>query len=138
MRLLAMTAAMVGGLAMSASAQEATTGRYEIEASVDGFVRLDTETGAVSHCRRRDDVWRCEILAEDRSAIDAVAAELKALNDRLDVLSARLDAVEAAGAKVAAPPPEAPVEPEPGFAEQLIRSLFQLVRDLKGERQASS
>lgn len=123
---------------MSVSAQETTTGRFEIEASVDGFVRLDTETGAVSHCRRRDDVWRCEILAEDRSAIEAVAAEFKALNDRLDRLSARLDAMEAARAEVVAPPPEAPAEPKPGFAEQLIESLFQLVRDLKSERQASS
>ncbi len=135
MRLQAIAATILGLTMVSASAQEVETGRYAIEPSVDGFIRLDTETGSISHCARRDGVWRCDILAEDRSAIDELAAEVKALGGRLDDLSARMDALEAGDRAVA--PPEA-VEPAPGFAELLIQRLFDLVRDMKRGQQTSS
>ena len=137
MRLHAFAAGMLGLLVASASAQEVGTGRYQVQPSVDGFIRLDTETGAVSHCARRDNVWRCDVLAADRSAIEAVAAEVKALNDRLDALSARLDALEGR-ATVVQPPETGEVEPAPGFAEMLLQRLFQLVRDMKGGQPQSS
>jgi hypothetical protein len=138
MRLHAIAAGMLGLLVASASAQQAGTGRYQVQPSVDGFIRLDTETGAVSHCARRDNVWRCDVLAADRSAIEAVAAEVKVLSDRLDALSARIDALEARGEAVTPPPETGEIEPAPGFAETLLQRLFQLVRDMKGGQQQSS
>ncbi len=113
MRLQAIAAGMLGLLVASASAQQVGTGRYQVQPSVDGFIRLDTETGAVSHCARRDNVWRCDVLAADRSAIEAVAAEVKALSDRLDALSARIDALEAGRATVVEPPQTGETEPPP-------------------------
>jgi hypothetical protein len=138
MRLQAIAATILGLTMVSAAAQEVGTGRYAIEPSVDGFIRLDTETGSISHCARRDGVWRCDILAEDRSAIDGLAAEVKALGDRLDDLSARMDALEAGDRAVAPPPEPKTVEPAPGFAELLIQRLFDLVRDMKRGPQTSS
>ena len=46
--------------------------------SDDGFVRLDTQTGAVSHCGRREGVWFCEKLIEDETALDRRIAEIAA------------------------------------------------------------
>lgn len=135
MRLTTIVLGIAVGSTAPGFAQDAEPGRFAIEPSVDGFVRLDTETGAVSHCYRRDDVWRCDVLAEDRSAIAEVADEVRALNDRIDALAARLEALEARD-QAAVPPPR--TEPEAGFAEALMQRLFDLVRDIRGERQASS
>src|SRR4051794_32698283 len=51
-------------------------GRYAVQPSADGFIRLDTETGAVSHCGRREGVWFCEKLVEDQTALERRIAEL--------------------------------------------------------------
>ena len=54
--------------------------RFAVQPSDDGFIRLDTQTGAVSHCGRRAGVWFCEKLVEDQTAlekrIDAVFAAI--------------------------------------------------------------
>lgn len=138
MRLHALAVGMFGLLVASASAQQTGTGRYEIQPSVDGFIRLDTRTGSVSHCARRDNVWQCDVLAADRSAIDAVAAEVKALGARLDALAARVATLEA-GDQAKAPPPESKaIEPAPSFTDTLFQKLFRLVGDMKRERLKSS
>jgi hypothetical protein len=56
--LLFFTAVAVG-FAVPASAQE-KPGRYTMTPTDGGFVRLDTETGAVSFCSRKDTQWFCE------------------------------------------------------------------------------
>lgn len=136
MRLLTITAGLILVSAAVGLAQDIAPGRFAIEPSVDGFIRLDTETGAVSHCYRENDVWRCDVLAQDRSALADIADEVRALNEKLDALADRVDALEAD--RQAAAPPEAAPAAEPGFAEELVRRLFLLVRDIKRERQASS
>ena len=57
--------------AASAVADEAKpgAGRYLLGASPGGFVRLDTVTGAASHCNQKDKVWRCEPLLVEDAAI---------------------------------------------------------------------
>ena len=78
-------------------------GRYAIRPADDGFVRLDTQTGAVTHCGQQDGVWHCDILAEDTAATDqrlaALAAEVLALRHEVDALAARLGAAENPPAK---------------------------------------
>jgi hypothetical protein len=136
MRLLPLlfVAAMVGFGAASPIAEEASPGRYAIEPSEDGgFIRLDTETGAVSHCGKRDGIWYCEGLAEDRSAIDALAAEGRALRAKVEALSARLDAVVTDAPGVVALPPggDNDIAEAEGFAEILMRRFFEMVREMK-------
>lgn len=137
MRLGLLAFGLLGLTIAAGSAQEAGTGRYAVEPSVDGFIRLDTETGAMSHCTRQDGVWRCEVLAEDKAAVEALTDEVRALNQRVDELTDRLSTLEEAGPTVSAPQAVVEVE-EPGFAELLVQRLFELVRDIKGERQPSS
>ena len=73
-------------------------GRYQIAPDGDGFVRLDTETGALSHCERSDGVWHCAIVVEDRVEIDeriaALQEEMASLKANLKELGDRLAAVE--------------------------------------------
>src|SRR5882757_10645810 len=52
--------------------------RYAVQPSDDGFIRLDTQTGAVSHCGRRAGVWFCEKLVEDQTALEKRIDELAA------------------------------------------------------------
>jgi hypothetical protein len=56
-------------------------GRYAIQPSDDGFVRLDTESGSVSHCTRVSGVWQC----------DGVATPAPTIEHKVDALAAKVD-----------------------------------------------
>jgi hypothetical protein len=70
----------LGGVA--ASAQEHTQ-RFTMTPTEGGFVRLDTETGAVSICTRKDSEWACEPMPEERQALNREVERLQAENKRL-------------------------------------------------------
>ena len=117
-------------------------GRYAIRPADDGFVRLDTQTGAVTHCGQQDGVWHCDILAEDTAATDArlaaLAAEVLTLRQQVEALAAKLGAVENPPTKDGATKgvavtvaPDA--RPPAGFSQTLLHRLFGMVRALKGE-----
>ena len=112
-------------------------GRYELAPSATGFVRLDTATGATSHCSEVGGVWQCQPLGETDGALavrlDALSAEvtrlaaaLAELTARLDMLAARFDRVTPPVA-AEAPPPEA----RRGIIATAMERLFDLVRMLK-------
>ena len=103
-------------------------GRYAVQPSDDGFIRLDTQTGAVSHCGRREGVWFCEKLVEDQTALERRIDELAA---RLDALSKEVAALAARPPAVAAPPP-APVVERTDFTTKLMRRFYALIRRMKG------
>jgi hypothetical protein len=122
------------------------SGRYQIAPDEDGFVRLDTRTGAMTHCGKREGAWRCDVLAEERSdleqRLDALAGKVDALSAEIARLADRLAAVEAEPGASAAPSPGAAPSPEAreedfdealSFAERLMRRFFELVRELKSE-----
>lgn len=84
-------------LASTAWAQDSRPGRYTMHKSDDGFVRLDTETGAVALCQKSGTQWRCSRMddgttASTTSGTDEAGrlkrenAELKAEIKRLDEL----------------------------------------------------
>jgi hypothetical protein len=53
--------------------------RYEFTAmSRYGFMRLDRQTGEVSHCRSRRQGWSCEPIADSRAAYQAEITQQKA------------------------------------------------------------
>jgi hypothetical protein len=57
---------MAIGLASAtyAAAQDSAAGRYTMHKTEDGFVRLDTQTGAVSLCRKEANAWSCRDIAD--------------------------------------------------------------------------
>lgn len=79
---LALTAA--GG---ALAADDARPGRYTMTPADGGFIRLDTETGAMALCVKRDDQWSCDpmpdAMADRQREIERLEAENKALKDEI-------------------------------------------------------
>lgn len=136
-------------LAGSALAEDAvsTSGRYQIAPDGDGFVRLDTETGALTHCDKSVGVWRCRTIAEERSDFDrrivALGEDVASLKSELGSVTARLGAIEESLARSEEDPPAA-ATPSPearerefdetlSFAERMMQRFFDMIRELKNE-----
>ena len=62
-----------------------------MEKTPDGYVRLDTQTGAMSICRENGAQLVCQLAADDRLSLED---EITRLEDRLAALEKRVDAVE--------------------------------------------
>jgi hypothetical protein len=76
------------------------TGRYVLEKVEQGFLRLDSETGAMALCGAKAGVWECETLKDQSLDLAAELGRLKAENDRL---KARVTELEKAGAATKLP-----------------------------------
>lgn len=65
-------AALVAALPASAQSLDADTqnGRYTMTPAPDGFLRLDTRTGAVSRCTLSGDSVQCRASADERGALN--------------------------------------------------------------------
>jgi hypothetical protein len=113
-------------------------GRYTITPTGDGFLRLDSATGAVSVCSPKSGGWACESAADD---VLALKQEVDRLNREVDALRDKLAAAEASPK-----PADAANEPPPGhdlelprraldemtaIVDEMIRRLQDMVRDLK-------
>lgn len=101
-------------------------GRFTMQPVDGGMLRLDTETGDVSLCTRKNDAWQCEPVKDSRGSIADLAEENKALKEHIKSLEEGLS--HDGGGAVAPPPlpPPAgdkdngyPTEPPPGSANQL-------------------
>ena len=65
------------------AAPDTNGGRYTLNKSGDGFVRLDTQTGAVAYCTERSVGWACQTAPEDRAAFESEIARLRSENAAL-------------------------------------------------------
>lgn len=88
-RLLIMIMAVMLSAA-SASAAE-ITGRYVLEKVEQGFLRLDSETGAMALCSAKAGIWECEAVKDQGLDLMAELGRLKADNDRLKARVAELE-----------------------------------------------
>lgn len=142
---------LAGGLLLGwpAVAEEAAPGpgRYQFAPDGDGFVRLDTETGAIAHCGRSEGRWRCDVAADGpefdhrivalQQELAALEAELEDLRERLAVLEDDRDATEAAPPVTRDKPSEEEEERQfdeaLSFAERMMQRFFDMIRELKDE-----
>src|ERR1700758_4681374 len=65
------------------SAPDTENGRYTLSQTADGFVRLDTRTGAVSTCTNSGNGWACYAVPDERKAMDDAIGRLQAENEKL-------------------------------------------------------
>lgn len=80
----ALTAATTARAAETAPAPLSTeNGRYSMTPVADGFLRLDTRTGAVSLCKVENGAARCQAAAEERTALESEVDRLTRLNETL-------------------------------------------------------
>jgi hypothetical protein len=90
---IAATVLAVGGAAAQTS-PDTENGRYTLAPAGDGFLRLDTRTGAVTTCTTSRAGWACYLVPDERAALDAEIGRLQVDNDRLKTeLAARGPAV---------------------------------------------
>jgi len=82
---LLVAAACLAGLAPAIAAETPDTenGRYTLQPSGDGMIRLDTRTGTVSNCSNSAAGWACYAVPDERAALDAEIGRLQAENAKL-------------------------------------------------------
>ncbi len=114
-------------LATPAAAQD-TTGRYVMDRTEDGWVRMDSDTGEITLCRRVGDHLNCE---SDRpgKAAPADANRLAALEQRIEALEKRLDD---SGNDRRALPSDQEFDKALGYMRRFFESFRDMVRDLGG------
>lgn len=114
---------LLAALAASAGAEEA--GRYVLKDVKDGFIRLDTRTGAVSHCETRDAQWICESVADDRQVLQQEIAKLENENAALKKRVSELESKR--GLEL---PSDADLDRVMGFFERMMKRLIEFARGL--------
>jgi hypothetical protein len=58
-------------------------GRYALQPSGDGVIRLDTRTGTVSNCNNSSSGWACYMAPDERRAMDEEIGRLQTENEKL-------------------------------------------------------
>ena len=79
----------LGLTAVMAGSAHAQAGRYVMEPTENGYVRMDTRTGDISVCRLETDQMVCTMAADERAAFQDTLDELEG---RIAVLERRLNA----------------------------------------------
>jgi hypothetical protein len=79
---------LVACAALASSARAQTTpdsenGRFAFSQSGDSTLRLDTRTGQVSVCQKKDTGWSCAAVPDERSALESEIARLQRENGAL-------------------------------------------------------
>jgi hypothetical protein len=104
----------------------AENGRYSMTPAQDGFLRLDTRTGAVAMCRVVNGAPECRLAADERAAMENEIGRLQAENRELRLKSAP-------GPSAAAPPSNLPSEQDMdkalSLAERFIRRMMRIMRE---------
>lgn len=128
------------GLPGSASAAEPD--RYRLEKTPNGYVRMDTTTGAMSICEERWGELVCRMAADERTAvqdeIERLQSDIKALNDRLAAVKALEDRVAKLETSLTARieqslPTEEDFNRTMGYMERFFRSFMAIVKDFEGD-----
>ncbi len=111
-------------------------GRFAMSPVEGGYLRLDKETGAVSHCALKIQQWQCETVDERAKTPDSKTSQLesenKALRDRVKALEDSLETGKPAGSEVPpvpAPKMQLPSEEEVDKALDYAERLFKKFRD---------
>jgi hypothetical protein len=106
---LRLATALSATLALATGALAEEAGRYRMSPAEGGFIRLDTQTGAMSLCAKRDQGWSCAAMADDqasqRQRIEALEAENKALREEIKRLEEVLGVGESKPGAAPAPAP---------------------------------
>jgi hypothetical protein len=147
-------AALVLAISVSAVfAQNATPdtehGRFSFNAVPEGLLRLDTRTGQVSLCSKREVGWACQVVPDERAVLESEIARLQGENGLLKKeMIAR--GMPLPGPAKAEPPRVRPESARPerelnlpsdaeldrviGFMEKVWRRLLDMVEEMQRDR----
>jgi hypothetical protein len=126
--LLALTLLSIASPALAQQPADPATenGRYSMTPVQDGFLRLDTRTGAVAMCRLVNGAPECRLAADERAALENELGRLQAENKELHL--------KAPGPSAAAPPSstlpsEQDMDKALSFAERFMRRMMRIMRE---------
>ncbi len=93
-------------------------------------MRLDTETGQVSHCTKAGDSFACRSVADDRAALMDEIERLKRENEQLRRTAGKAPDSPSTGptAKLQLPSEEE-IDKAMGLVENLMRRMLRTFRD---------
>ena len=129
-------------VSLAAGAFAAEPDRYRLEKSPDGYVRMDTRTGAMSICEEKWGELVCRMAADERTAvrdeIDRLQTEVEALNARLAGVKVLEDRVARLENSVTARiekslPTEEDFNRTMSYMERFFRSFMAIVKDFESD-----
>ena len=123
---------------------EPASGRYKLTPVEGGaFLRLDTQTGTVSVCQRKDANWACAAVPDDRRALESEIGRLATENKELQGAVKRLEELLAlpdpegtdkrahrSGPKIQLPS-EADVDWAMDYVQRMMRKFKDKLREFK-------
>jgi tetrahydromethanopterin S-methyltransferase subunit B len=129
MRLYHLVVPAVLACLTAASAQAEDAGRYRLEKSADGYVRMDTQTGAMSKCQEQNGQLVCRMAADERTAFQDQVDDLQESVKALDARVARLE--NSLSARVESKlPSEEEFNRTMGYMERFVRGFMGIVKDM--------
>jgi hypothetical protein len=113
-------------------------GRYRMTPAEGGaFLRLDTQTGAMSVCQRKDGRWTCEAVPDERRALETEIDRLKSEVKRLEELLALPDPgtpdgkrAQRSGPKLSLPSEE-DIDRAMDYAQRMMRKFKERMREFR-------
>jgi hypothetical protein len=99
--------------------------RFQMERTDAGFIRLDTETGAITTCRDQNGELTCRMAPDERAAYET---ELDLLEKRVTALEERLSQTPPGSL-----PSDAEVDRSLSIMERFMRTFMGIVREFTGE-----
>jgi exonuclease VII small subunit len=118
---------------LAGSVQAEGEGRYRMEKTESGLVRLDTVTGEVSLCREQDGQIVCRMAADERAAFEK----------ELDLLTQRVEALEKGGTTEKTDvkpslPTDEEIDRTLGIMEKMMQRFMGIVKNLEdGEEETA-
>lgn len=125
MHKLTLSLVLLGGLGVSAQAQDAE--QFRLEKTEHGYVRMDMKTGAMSLCSERDAQLVCSPAADE----SAVPADDATLQERVEKLEKRVAELEGARVSAAEVPSEEEFDQGLDRMESFFRRFMGIVREFE-------
>jgi hypothetical protein len=114
------------GPAVAEPSEPAAAGRFAMTPSGEGFLRLDTQTGAVSLCTIINAVPQCRSGPDERAALEA---EIQRLASENTLLKQKIEAARSAQDPATKLPDNATIDRAFDIAERFMRRMMQLFKN---------
>lgn len=123
--------ALLGSALAPANALAQENGRFRLEGTETGYVRLDTRTGTISTCTEQQGQFVCKMATEDREAYENDIADLQ---DRVKKLEGKVSALEGKGGSAASGlPSEQEFEQSMSYMERFMRRFMDIAKSFDSE-----
>ncbi|GMB82709.1 hypothetical protein NN6n1_34920 [Shinella zoogloeoides] len=133
MRISALPLPFAALLLAGSAAHAEGEGRYRMEKTETGLVRLDTVSGEISLCREQDGQIVCRMAADERAAFEK----------ELDLLTKRVEALEkgaASGLTTAKPslPSDEEIDRTMSIMEKMMQRFMGIVKNLEDGKEEAT